>query len=76
MNVHVFSSSVSKHLTEIKLGIEEIESGRCTGIVQMKSKLRTLKESVKDIQDIFDRRVYTSSDGKMIKPRSLESAQR
>lgn len=63
-DMNVLSSSVSKHLTEIKLGIERIESDRCTGIVQMKSELRTLKESVKDMQDIYDRRVYSTSKGK------------
>lgn len=58
------STSVSKHLTEIKLGIERIESDRCTGIVQMKSEIRLLKDTVKNIQDICDQNTYSAVKGK------------
>ena len=62
--MNLLSNSVSKYLTDIKLGIERIESDRCTGIVQMKSILRVLKESVKSIQDICDLNAYNSFKSK------------
>ena len=48
------TQSVKESLNTIKLGIERIESEKCSGIVQMKAELRTLKDVVKGIQDSVD----------------------
>ena len=42
-DMNLLANSVSKYLTDIKLGIERIESNRCIGIMQMKSELSVLK---------------------------------
>lgn len=63
-DMNLLSISVSQYLTDIKLGIERIESDRCTGTVQMKSELCVLKESVKSIQDICDLNAYKSFKSK------------
>lgn len=63
-DMNLLCNSVSQYLTDIKLGIERIESDRCTGTVQMKSELRVLKESVKSIQDIYDLNAYKSFKSK------------
>ena len=42
---------MKESLNTIKLGIERIESEKCPDRVQMKAKLRTLKDAVKGTQD-------------------------
>ena len=39
-------SSVTNYLTEIKLAVERIESDKCSGVVQLKTEVRTLKYTV------------------------------
>ena len=56
---------VKYNINSIKLGIERIESDKCSGIIQVKNELRTLKNTVKGIQDSVDNfeGLYTNSQG-------------
>lgn len=53
-DMNLLTSIVKKTLTEIKLGIERIESDKCSGVVQLKNEVRLLKDNVKNIQEMVD----------------------
>ena len=53
-DLNVLSNTVQNAVVDIKLAIERLESDRSLGVVSLKSELRVVKQTVKDLQDSMD----------------------
>ena len=62
-DLNVLSNTVQNAVVDIKLAIERLESDRSLGVVSLKSELRVVKQTVKDLQDSMDSLGSLSSPG-------------